>query len=65
MIIKTTYDLGEFVYLKTCTEQHQFLITGICHRINRTTYELAKGTTSTWHDEIEISQERYILKATS
>lgn len=65
MIIKTTYDLGDFVYLKTCTEQSQFIITAICHRLGRTTYELSRGTVTSWHDDLEIAIERDILKATS
>lgn len=58
MILSTKYDWGEFVYLKTDSEQVRFIITAI--QVNSPTsicYHLCNGKYKAWHDEIELSDE--------
>lgn len=65
MIIDTKYDISEIVYLKTCKDQDERIITGIQVRLSSHLYELSCGSVSSWHYEFEFSRHRDILKATS
>ena len=65
MHIDNKFDLGQIVYLKTDTEQIARMVTAINTRPSRLQYELSYATNSSWHDEIEISDERDVLKSIS
>lgn len=60
------FKIGQIVYLKMDNDQHARMVIGISLRPSRSvTYCLAFGSTESWHYEIEISEERDIVKATS
>lgn len=65
MNIKTKYNIGDIVYLKTDVEQLERIITAVCIRTNGETYCLCCGTYDSWHHDIEITQELDIVKKTS
>lgn len=59
MIINTTYDLGELVYLVTDTKSEQRIITVMEIRSGGTVgYYLACGAEGSWHYEDEIVREK-------
>jgi hypothetical protein len=66
MIINTKYGFGPIVYLRTDKEQLPRIVTRMQISPNMTvTYELSCGTESSWHFDIEISEERDALMAVS
>lgn len=62
MIVKTEYDLGDLVYLKSDNEQNEYIITGITIRDTGLCYELSLGQYSSWHYRFEISIEKNTVK---
>lgn len=59
MIINTTYDIGEEVYLTTDNDSYKRLIVSIIIKHGGTIeYLLAQGSYSSWHFENEITRER-------
>jgi len=65
MNIKYSFRMGQIVYLKTDNEQLARMITGFTVRPTGIAYLLTVGTTETAHYDIEISDTRDIIKATS
>lgn len=63
--MKSSFRIGELVYLVTDIEQQQRMITARCERQGGWQYELSFGTTSTWHRSMEISIEKDVLKTTT
>lgn len=54
----TTYGLGDIVYLKTDPDQTERMIIQIALNGKGVSYELVCGTTSSWHYDIEISDNK-------
>jgi hypothetical protein len=66
MIINNGFDLGQIVYLRTDKDQSARMVRQICVRSSGfIQYELMCGSNYSWHDELEISAEKDILKATT
>ena len=63
--MKSKYQIGQAVYLVTDKEQHKRMIIGITIRQTGVMYDLAFGSTSTWHYEIEVSEEEDVLTKTT
>lgn len=64
MEIKTRYDLGESVFLRTDTEQLERII--VCIKIvtgGSILYTLCQGTNETLHYEVELSRQKNIFKS--
>ena len=61
MEISTKFDLEQSVYLITDKEQQKRMVIGMSIRSNGVMYDLAFGSSSTWHYEIEISEEENVL----
>lgn len=59
--IEIKYQLGDHVFLKTDREQLPRIVTGICYRTNGVSYNLATGTSDTWHYDVEITENENIL----
>lgn len=60
------FEIGQIVYLKHCSNQYQYMVTGIYLRPNKNVpYELSIGTSSSNHYPIEISLEKDIIKSTT
>jgi hypothetical protein len=61
-----SFSIGQIVYLKTDNEQNPRMVVGINIRPNnQVIYILNHGTDDSGHYDIEISEERDIIKATS
>lgn len=58
MKIETEYSIREKVYLVTDPDQNQRIITAISIRENGISYELACGSSSSWHYGFEISTDK-------
>jgi hypothetical protein len=56
-----TFNIGDYVYLKTDIDQYQRIVTGYTVRDNSITYLLSLGSEETSHYELEISNEIDIL----
>ena len=65
MVIENKFELGQLVYLKTDTDQNPRMIIGISVRQSGLLYELSFGSQSSWHYQMEISDEKDVLKATT
>lgn len=63
--IKIKFKLGDFVYLKTDKEQNKRIVIGVNIRPSGRLYELGYGSASSWHYELEISEEKDTLLAVS
>lgn len=50
-------NIGDTVTLKTDSEKLKRICTGICVRNHLISYDLACGSTSSWHYDIEIEHE--------
>lgn len=61
MMIETKYDLQQIVYLKTDPDQNKRMVIGISIKPHGVLYELGLGSHSSYHYEIEISEEANIL----
>ena len=63
---KISFNIGDYVYLKTDIDQYKRLVTGYTVRFNEVTYLLSLGEDESTHYELEISNEiDILLKATS
>ena len=60
-----TYTFGDIVYLRTDPDQFPRIVTGIMVKENYVAYELSFVDVKSWHNTVEISSERDIVKATS
>lgn len=65
MLVDSAFKIGDFVYLKTDTEQLKRIVTGMIIRPTGVSYELVCGETYTSHFEFELSNEKDVLIATS
>ena len=65
MIIKTDFDIGQVVYLKTDVDQKPRIVTRFSVTKECTLYILACGTEETTHYDIEISETKNIVLATT
>ena len=61
MLIETKYELQQIIYLKTDIEQYKRMIVGINVRPTGIQYQLAFGSSVSWHDEMEMSEEVNLL----
>lgn len=59
--MKTNYNIGDEVYLKTDTDQIQRLIVGIWITQNSVKYEVACSISTSWHFDFEMSREKDVL----
>lgn len=58
MIITTTYNLGDIVFVKTDDEQRERMITEISIKSpNFVLYLLSCGVNNSWHNEFEFDSE--------
>lgn len=63
MIITTTYDLGDIVFVKTDEEQKERMITEISIKSpNFALYLLSYGVNNSWHNELEFDREPNLEK---
>jgi hypothetical protein len=62
MIIKTKYDIGDIVYLKTDISQKERMITMIGITPGNNVYTLSCGDDSSDHYEIEITDTKDVIK---
>jgi len=62
---KISFNIGDYVYLKTDIDQYKRLITGYTVRFNEVTYLLSLGEEESTHYELEISNEIDILLKSS
>lgn len=58
MTINNQFQIGEYVYFTTDTEQRMLLVTGILIRQNGISYEVSYNGDGTWVNPIEISKEK-------
>jgi hypothetical protein len=65
MMLQSKYDLGQIVYLKTDKEQCARMVISISFRPTGVIYELNYGSVSSWHYEIEVSDEKDVLASTT
>lgn len=60
--IYNEYEIGDSVYLRTDPDQFECLITGITIKAGGTlTYEIACGSTVTWHYGFELSHDKRVF----
>lgn len=64
MILETKHNFGDILYLKTDPEQKRRVLIGINFRVTGVLFELAKGETTSWHYEFEMSHESDVLAKT-
>ncbi len=62
MIVENRYNIGQIVYLKTCPEQKEYMVTGLTIRPHGIVYILNYGIQESDHFEIELSAEQNPLK---
>jgi len=62
---KISFNIGDYVYLKTDIDQYKRLVTGYTVRFNEVTYLLSLGEDESTHYELEISDEIDILLKSS
>ena len=65
MVLNSEYNIGDFVYLKTDTEQLKRMITGYSVRKDTILYYLSQGVTETTHYGIEINNDIDVIIKTS
>jgi hypothetical protein len=63
-VIDAKFDLGDIVYLKTDSDQAERMVNNLMITPYGIMYGLAKGTSESWHNDIEISVEKNILITT-
>lgn len=62
---KILFEIGQIVFLKTDDDQTERMVTGINLRPNNSvTYGLAISSQESWHYDIEISDEKDMVKKT-
>ena len=61
MVIDPKYNIKEFVYLITDTEQRKRVVVGILVQENKILYELASGQDTSYHNDFEISKDKDVL----
>ena len=59
------YNIGDSVYLKTCTDQYERIVTAILIRQSGIMYSLSQACNESYHYDFEISKDRNILKVTT
>ncbi len=64
-MIKTKFNIGDIVYLKTDNDQNERLVTGFHIRQNSTSYILTCGTEESYHYDFEISKNIDVIKMTT
>lgn len=61
IVIENKFNLEQLVYLRTDKDQLPRLVTGINIRQgDRLLYELSSGSTTSWHNDFEISVEKNV-----
>ena len=65
MLLDSKYDICQIVYLITDKDQNGRMVIGVTFRSTGVLYELSFNGGSSWHFEIEISEVKDIVKATS
>lgn len=65
MIIENAFNIGDTVYLITCTDQLERIVTGLHVRKTSITYALSCGVNETNHYDFEITVDKNVLKTTS
>ena len=63
MIIDTKFDIGEYVYLKTDSDQKQRMIRSMVVRRNHISYELVCGVEESYHEYFEFTTDKDVLKS--
>lgn len=61
IMIDTSYEIGDTVYLKTDRDQQPRIVTGFCVRSTGITVALACGSAESWHYDFEITIEKNVL----
>lgn len=59
--IDLAFEIGDEVYLKTDKDQSKRLITALNIRRGRISYECSLGSSTSWHDDFEITAEIDVL----
>lgn len=65
MIIDNKFNLGDSVYIKTDSEQKIRMVIGISIRPSGILYELNCGDRSSYHYQMEVSENKDILISTT
>ena len=65
MRIKTEYEFGETVFLKTDPDQMPRMVTAVQVNPYGTLYGLVMETQTSWHYEMEISRKRDVILTTN
>lgn len=60
MILESKFDIGQTVYLLMDADQKKRMVCGVLIRPTGVTYELTHGNGTSWHYDIEISEEKTI-----
>lgn len=63
MLINTKFNLRGIVFLSTDVDQKARIVTGICIRDTGVNYELSCGSTTSWHYDFEMTEEKDVLKS--
>lgn len=63
MVIENKFELGQLVFIKTDTDQYPRMVISISVRQGGLLYELNFAQSSSWHYEIEISDEKDVLNS--
>lgn len=61
--MKTKFEIGQIVFLRTDNEQLARIVTRYTVCVTGITYELSFGTTTSWHYDFEISENKDVLKS--
>ena len=56
--VEIDFEPGDIVYLKTDRDQYERIVTGYCIRKSGVSYELAFGSSTSWHYDFEITFEK-------
>ena len=66
MVLENKYNIGDFVYLTTDTEQKKWVVTRLSVGSSEIVYELSLGGEISGHYDFEISTEKdIVMKSTS
>lgn len=56
------FGIGDDVFLKHDKDQAERMVVQVIFTAGGTRYSLMSGTTQSWHDEIEVSKDKDIVK---
>ena len=57
-MVQTKFSIGDIIYLLTDPEQKTRMVTGILIRPTGTSYDVSCANGTSWHYDIEMSEEK-------